>query len=82
MCFVVLASNQVRLYYYQDEETYQNGGAPKGKVSMNAIYCPTPEPTENNLFTLYALPWEFTCKADTKAEMDEWVAVFQNIQAM
>ena len=70
------------LLYYQDEETYQNGGAPKGKVSLNAIYCPTPDEADDFQFTLFALPWEFTCKADSKAEMDEWIRVFRNIQNM
>mgnify|MGYP002047490225 CR=1 FL=1 len=30
-------------------------------------------------FTLYALPYEFTCKAETQAEMLEWVEVFQKL---
>ena len=77
--FMVLSDN---LSYYADEETYQNGGAPKGKISMNAIYCPTPAPSEDHQFTLYALPYEFTCKADTKEDMDDWVSLFRNIQAV
>ena len=77
--FMVLSDN---LEYYESEEKYQNGAAPKNKVSMNATYCPTPVPNEKNQFSLFALPFEFAVRADSKEDMDEWVHIFQNIQSM
>ena len=68
--FMVLSDD---LVYYESEEKYEEGAAPKNKVSMNATYCPTPKPNDKNEFTLYALPYEFTVQASSKEEMDEWV---------
>lgn len=70
------------LVYYETEEIYQNGGAAKGKVSMNCIYCPNPDETDEHEFTIYAIPYEFTVRAETHEEMMDWVKTFQKIQTL
>eukprot|EP00633_Aureoumbra_lagunensis_P008142 CAMPEP_0197321234 /NCGR_PEP_ID=MMETSP0891-20130614/64040_1 /TAXON_ID=44058 ORGANISM="Aureoumbra lagunensis, Strain CCMP1510" /NCGR_SAMPLE_ID=MMETSP0891 /ASSEMBLY_ACC=CAM_ASM_000534 /LENGTH=239 /DNA_ID=CAMNT_0042813011 /DNA_START=29 /DNA_END=748 /DNA_ORIENTATION=+ len=78
--FMVLSDN---LLYYENEEAYENGAAPKGKVSLNAIYCPTPnENNPENEFVIYAIPYEFIVRAESKQEMDEWLSIFQKLQAV
>lgn len=77
--FMVLSDD---LVYYDSEEMYQNGAQPKGVVSMNCFFAPNPPENAENEFTLFALPYEFTCRADTKEEMIEWITIFQNIQTI
>ncbi|KAJ1447747.1 hypothetical protein M885DRAFT_541665 [Pelagophyceae sp. CCMP2097] len=78
--FMVLSDD---LVYYQSEDAYQSGGAPKGRVSLNTSYCPDPDPTDESLeFTLYALPYELTVRAASREEMAEWVETFQKLQSI
>ncbi|KAJ8611799.1 hypothetical protein CTAYLR_007740 [Chrysophaeum taylorii] len=74
--YVVLTDS---LLVYETEDVYENGGAPKGAVSLNCIYCPTPE--DDLEFTLHALPVDFVARAESKDDRDEWVSLFQHLRS-
>jgi len=73
------------LKYYNDENSFKRGGAPKGIVKLNSFFVPTPEigPTNpENQFSIHALPFSFVCRADSTQEMLSWVQIlkmFRNI---
>ena len=86
--FMVLADH---LEYYENEQAFLTGASPKGTVSLHtAFYCPTPYNTEQkpppckddnplNEFVLYALPYDFHVRADSKSDMLDWISALQQL---
>ena len=62
-----------------NEQSYLAGDKPKGEIKLESIYCPTPEESPDFEFTLYALPYEFTCRADSQTELQEWIETLQQL---
>ena len=74
--FMVLTDE---LLYYENEQSYLAGDKPKGEIKLESIYCPTPDESPDFEFTLYALPYEFTCRADSQTELQEWIGTLQQL---
>mmetsp|Transcript_397 Transcript_397/g.602 ORF Transcript_397/g.602 Transcript_397/m.602 type:complete len:121 (-) Transcript_397:95-457(-) len=69
------------LAYYETKEAYEAGEPPKGKVKLDMCFCPDPELEDNdaNEFTIYAIPFEFTCRCDTQADLIDWTKTLQKL---
>lgn len=62
------------IHYYEDEAAFANGGAPKGIVKLNAFFVTrADDPNPHFEFTVQAMPYSFTCRAETESEMNSWV---------
>jgi hypothetical protein len=62
------------LKYYESEEIFSNGGAHKGMVKLNAFFVTTAEePNTNFEFTIHAMPYSLTCRAESLLELNSWV---------
>jgi len=68
------------LKYYDSEQAYLNGGQPKGIVNLKTFYVTYGEaPNTSWEFTVHALPWPLTCRAESEEEMRAWVQTLQNL---
>ena len=67
--------------YYESEEAYLQGGVVKGVVKLNTYYV-TIEEDGDFTFTIHALPFPLTCRADTEDEMMSWVEVLRQYPDM
>lgn len=66
--------------YYEDENTFSNGGAGKGLVKLNVFFvsCGDGENSEFQ-FTVHAMPHPLVCRAESKEEMDSWVNTLNSL---
>eukprot|EP00941_MAST-03F_sp_MAST-3F-sp1_P001366 g1366.t1 len=67
-----------RYDYYENENAFLSGKAPKGTIMLDCFYC---SPTENAVefeFEVMAYPRRMTLKAASKREMDEWIDAMNN----
>lgn len=75
--YVVLQDD---IKYYENEQTFVNGGLPKGIVKLNAFFCvPTDGANPQFEFTIHAMPYSFTCRAESAAEMNSWVETLSSM---
>lgn len=73
--YLVLGS---QLTYYASEEDFVKQRDPKGVVSLSSYYVtPSPTPNTTHEFTVYTIPFPFTCRADTEIEMKSWIATMK-----
>jgi len=68
------------LEYYESEEEYRLGRPAKGAVHLDVSYCPNPriEGNDQHEFTVHALPFQFTCRAESRADMLAWIDCIQS----
>jgi hypothetical protein len=60
--------------YYESEQAFVNGAAPKGVVKLNAFFVTTVEGENPHFeFTVHAMPYPLICRAESELEMRAWV---------
>jgi hypothetical protein len=69
--------------YYLSEEDFLRMRDPKGFISLSSYFVVAADPP--NLlfeFTVFTIPFPFTCRADSKIEMDSWIQTLQFAQGV
>lgn len=66
--------------YYEDENTFNNGGAGKGLVKLNVFFvsCADGDNTDFQ-FTVHAMPHPLVCRAESKEDMESWVNTLNSL---
>lgn len=78
--YLVLGSG---LKYFKSEEDFLKMGEAKGIVSLSAYFVAEGEaPNALFEFTVYTIPFPFTCRADSSAEMRAWIDTLRFAQAL
>mmetsp|Transcript_23147 Transcript_23147/g.33921 ORF Transcript_23147/g.33921 Transcript_23147/m.33921 type:complete len:260 (-) Transcript_23147:257-1036(-) len=66
--------------YYENEQAFINGAAPKGVVKLNAFYVTTSDgENPHNEFTVHAMPYPLVCRAENEVEMKAWVDTLNSL---
>ena len=67
------------LYYFQDQASFAKD--PKnhlGRIALNAYFVSKVEDSTSFEFCVNAYPKSLECRANSAAEMDEWIKVLMN----
>ena len=66
--------------YYESEEAFSSGAAPKGLVKLNAFFVTKAEGDNPQFeFTVHAMPYPLVCRAESEAEMNAWVDTLNSL---
>ena len=66
--------------YYESEQAFVNGAAPKGVVRLNAFFVTTADGDNPNFeFTVHAMPYPLICRAESALEMNAWVDTLNSL---
>lgn len=68
------------LKYYESEQLFANGGNPKGIIKLNAYFVTTAEePNSHFEFTIHAMPYALTCRAESLVELNSWINTLSSL---
>lgn len=74
--YVVL---QQDLRYYEDEDSFRNGGLPKGVILLNAFCVERRPDALLNEFVVHAMPYPLVCRAASEEDLDAWTTALQQV---